>query len=351
MRKKIRKICPICGAETEKLYDNLCRECYVKSKEFLKIKDTIEAQVCKDCLKYLRKNSWKFVSENYEEVLEELTYALIEDNIKVKEIENSVAEIEILEIDPYNNFCRANVRIYGKIDDIEYKEEKEVEIKVKLVQCKDCARKARGYYESILQIRGANKEELEEIKRVIYENIKNFSREDSKAFVSKEERLKEGLNFYMGSKKVARKIANILKKKYNAVINESKKLYGLKDGKEVYRYTISVRLPKFRIGDILEKDGKYYQIIGISNDIVQLQSIENEEKIKMNLRDVENSRIAAKIENLPKAVVISKNEKLKEVQLMDLERFNTYTIKGEFDINEEVKIFKAGKKIFAIKQR
>ncbi len=346
----VRKICPICGAETEKLYNNLCKNCYIESKKLLDIKDTIEAQVCKDCLKFLRKNSWKFVSRNYEEVLEEATYTLIEDNIKIKELENAIAEIELLEVDKYKNICRALVRIKGKIDDVEYKEEKEVEVKFKLVQCKDCARKLRGYYESILQIRGADKKELDEIRRIVYESIENFSKEDSKAFISKEENLKEGINFYIGSKKVAKKIANILKKRFNAFIRESKKLYGVKDGKEVYRYTIAVRIPKFKIGDILEKDGKFYQIVGINNDIVLLESLEDRSNIKMSSVDVEKQKILARVKDLPKAIVISKNERLNEVQLMDLESYKTYTVKGDFDINEEVKIFKAGRKIFAIKR-
>jgi len=77
---------------------------------------------------------------------------------------------------------------------------------------------------------------------VVENLIASFSKKDKKAFITDVAFLKHGIDFYIGSTRVARKIANVIKGK-NCRTKESPKLVGVdKQGKRLYRVTILVRM-------------------------------------------------------------------------------------------------------------
>jgi NMD protein affecting ribosome stability and mRNA decay len=95
--------------------------------------------------------------------------------------------------------------------------------------CDDCSKASSGYYEAIIQVRGKNVQRwAEKIMREL----------KSRTFVSKYMKLDEGIDIYVGSRKEAAETLAILKRKPTI----SDKLYGVKDGRRVYRRTYCVRV-------------------------------------------------------------------------------------------------------------
>ncbi len=226
----MRKFCALCGKITEKLLNNLCGECFSKEKEIFKISD-INIKICKDCGKIFRRGKWIFYDFDFESAINAALHEELSDKIKFIE-----------PIDTYtfsytfdSNFIKLILKVY--INDIELRYEKDLNLKINITYCPDCIKKRGKYYEAILQIRGAFDRN---IVKFIEEKLNEMRIYDGKAFISQIKELKEGIDLYIGSRNAGRKIARMLKK-MGAKISESKKLYGRRDGKEIYRYTICIR--------------------------------------------------------------------------------------------------------------
>jgi len=120
--------------------------------------------------------------------------------------------------------------------------------------CWRCRRESGGYYESIIQLRADGRkvleDEIDSARRLIEEEIYSES-ENPKAFISKVVERKEGIDFYLGSKEIGRKVSRKIASEFGGKIKESKKIFGREDGREIHRFTYLVRLPGFRKGDIV----------------------------------------------------------------------------------------------------
>jgi nonsense-mediated mRNA decay protein 3 len=90
------------------------------------------------------------------------------------------------------------------------------------------------YYEAKLQLRPLNDEVINFVKEKIdkAENI----------FVSKEEKKKYGIDFYISSLQYVKVLATLLKNKFDGTLKYSTTLYGMKDGRQVYRLTVAFRM-------------------------------------------------------------------------------------------------------------
>lgn len=93
----------------------------------------------------------------------------------------------------------------------------------------------KEYYEAIIQLRPASS------------NIVKFVKEKIKSrkgvFISKEIKLKTGLDIYMSSQRLAQDIGKKLKQRFKGTTKLSRSLYGINKltSKKVYRVTVCYR--------------------------------------------------------------------------------------------------------------
>jgi len=221
------RFCCICGKITDRLIDNRCYSCYIKEKK-PEIPKKIEIRVCKRCLRVYSKGKWVVVNDYLPDIL--ASEAINRLSLKGYNIE----KYDVLNFMENEGKLTLKVKFKFNFRDIVYETYENIEVKSKFEQCLDCARMAGGYYEGILQIRG--KYDEEQVYSVVEKNLQN-------AFISKIKKHKRGLDFYLSSRKVTKKIAKIFKNKYHAKVIFSPSLVGRsKDGKSLYRITASVRM-------------------------------------------------------------------------------------------------------------
>jgi nonsense-mediated mRNA decay protein 3 len=110
---------------------------------------------------------------------------------------------------------------------------------VNRIVCPNCSRRYCGYYEAIIQIRGNYDES---VLKFVEDSVDEVTDKFEKGFITKVEKVVGGFDYYLGSKNLACKIAEQMKKKFNAEIKKSYKLVTEKDGQEIYRTNISVRI-------------------------------------------------------------------------------------------------------------
>ncbi|MEM0242915.1 MAG: NMD3-related protein [Candidatus Aenigmatarchaeota archaeon] len=219
----IKRICPKCGKNVEIFVEKFCLDCFRREIEKeLRIPEKITIYKCKHCGKYSL--SKKHLFNFFEEAIEHLGKHA--DFFKKINLER---KIKYKDSEMFVYFFYDNILVL----------ERRIEIQEKLFTCIFCAMKLSGYKQAIIQLRFDVSESLiKEIEDLVRRrNLKDFL-----SFISKIERNKDGIDLYIGSKKTAYEILNLILNNLNSVEYKiSKTLVGVKNGKKVYLDTILIR--------------------------------------------------------------------------------------------------------------
>ncbi len=280
--------CAICGRESQK---SICPKCYVERNEIMWMDSTIYLTQCPRC-GFFKIGRWRDAS--YEEALEEKIRASLRIHPEIK-----VINVEVIK-DGFKVSRPATVNISGILWGERVEQSKTFAVKVLKELCVKCSREAGGYYESIVQIRAEGRSvEEEELKAVkeIAETVIFREKENERAFISKVVERKEGIDYYVGDRNLGRKISRKIVEELGGIITESRKLSGRRDGRDVYRFTYSVRLPSYRKGDIVEKDGKLAVVTNPKLD--KGVSIETGESV-----DLRKGRVVVRRKDIAMSVVV-----------------------------------------------
>ncbi len=203
-------ICVKCGKKAIK-NEIFCVDCFPIS---IKVKP-IKMFFCSRCRRY-RLKEWKALSK------EELKDHLIG---KIKVNPGVIVDAEL-------DFKNKKATLFIAHSDNEFKREINFDIEFVRTICTRCSKKAGGYFEAIIQLRG-NKEKFPYLFKKIEKMLVKKGE-----FISKVEERKEGIDIFTSSSKLSREILNELGLSYKM----SRKLHGLKEGKRIYRLTLAVRV-------------------------------------------------------------------------------------------------------------
>lgn len=309
--------CPKCGKEIKE--KGLCKDCFLKEYP-IGIKEII-LPICK-CGRYLYHGNW---NPNLEDFLKRI----VRENLVLP------SEIKMRDLETKSEFRRnkilLEIHINGEFKNEEFKEEILAEIRTQSKTCPTCSGISSGYYEAVLQF------------RTDFDPRKMIDPE----FVSKMERVQGGFDVYVTSSNYAKKISKDFNKK-GFLVKESAKLVGMKKGKTLYRVFISIKSPKFRVGDFLEYRDKILQILELGKS-VRCKDIKKRKVLMMPLPKLQRARLIAKSRDVRKAMVssIAPNE----IQLMDLESYKTFELPGKFEGlsgRDEVEYLKIGRDVYIV---
>jgi len=221
----MKKFCPSCGKKVKKLYDNLCKNCFLQKLSIRHIlPKSITVHKCTDCQRYV---AGKNLTYDFEEALKKKLKDLLKEEI-----------VEKVDYIAFKN--RIELKVFLRKYGLKKIESFVLPFYEKSIVCKFCNMKRTGYHNVVLQI--ITKTNLNEIEEFVEEQVEIFSRKDNLAFISGKTRIKNGIEFKIGSKSVGMKIARMLKRKYNGELKFSRRLVTRKDGRNLYRLTISLRL-------------------------------------------------------------------------------------------------------------
>ncbi len=205
-------ICPKCGTQegTKKFIGPFCIDCYYFR---INVPDKVELQQCKRCLKIKFGSKWTRSSERK-----------IKDYVKSK-FKGEFTNAEFL-------LDKKKALFIIEKDGAKTEIEKTINFNFNLDICPECNKKAGGYFEAIIQLRG-NSDRIKKYFRIFEKELDKVE-----TFVSKVVELKEGLDIYVGNTRVVLAIIKRLGLRHTI----STKLAGQKQGKRVYRTSFAIRL-------------------------------------------------------------------------------------------------------------
>ena len=199
--------CIKCGKASE--IDVFCTSCYVPK---VKLPKKTLIQVCKSCARYRIGGKW--VAGDPRKVEDYLAK-------KIKgEFKEAFVDLESGE---------AVVVVESSIGDVEYVFP--IDVQMEVVLCRECSKMRGSYYEALLQLRGDSRK-VEKYARLFKKLLLK------KTFITKEEEMHGGLDIYIGS---SRALMEALGKLGIKNYKLSRTLHTAKEGKRIYRLTVSVR--------------------------------------------------------------------------------------------------------------
>jgi nonsense-mediated mRNA decay protein 3 len=250
--------CPKCGRESEE--EGLCKACFLEKYVIFEIPKVLEVRVCPKCPSYKSGERWVATKiENFEELVKMAANKVVKQSICFnKEVTSPKATITQEFVNP--NILQAHVSVEASIMGRKATNEAFVEIRVRKETCDICSRIAGGYYEGVIQIRAQNrfptKREVARSLKIVDEVIAKAEKAgDRLAFVTDVFELPEGADIYIGSINAGRQISRAITDEIGGTVQESPKLVGMKEGKDLYRINFSVRLPDIVAGDIVRMHG------------------------------------------------------------------------------------------------
>nr|MDO8082332.1 NMD3-related protein [Candidatus Freyarchaeota archaeon] len=349
-----KRFCALCGKTDAPLVENLCYTCYFKKNPPFSIKNEPEIRICPNCFSYKLSKKWvQTKSSNHTDFLEQAISQVLSLLIKHSPEFEITVQPQITEEMELTDKIEVPVLITAKKDDIVISETLPVTINIESSPCGVCTGKRRGAFEAILQFRGLRGRISEEEKQQVYDIIdKTLCLERYKdAYISEIKEKKQGFDVYVSSIGLAKSIATSAKELMGANLQESFKISGMKDGKRQGKISLSVRLPSFSVGEIVQTPDKtiIFEKIEKGNPIGK--NPETGERSVIQYKELWESEIQSWKPETKEYQIISITENF--LQLMDLKTYEITEIKKEaphtnLKEGETVKAIKIDEKIIIL---
>ena len=232
--------CVECGREGPTL-EGLCANCFRKGNPLVRSPDAIDAVVCMDCGRLETGGGWVRVE------LETAIPMLLREKVPTDPRADRVTFTHVSRPEDARNLG-LTVKAAARISGVEIVESFRVRLRVQQGLCPTCNRRRSNYYEGILQLRAEERpltaEEQGRLVAFVQGAVDRRSLKGEEVFVTKVEEVRGGVDVYLSSNTVARTIARELADGFHGTIGSSPKLFGRKKGKDLYRVTYVVRIPR-----------------------------------------------------------------------------------------------------------
>lgn len=328
--------CVECGKEG-KLYHGLCSDCYLSKNVFITFPEHMDVEICTYCGARRKGKGWVSCHDDFiEEVL----------------MENATRHPDVSGFDMHlkrksedENSMDLSLITHADVGDLKAEEKHETRIRFKRLVCDECSKKHGGYWEAKVQLRGSKRglsqADLERAMELVDFMVMGKEKKDRGAFITKVEKIHNGLDFYLGSKNLGKAISKKLASEFGGDVKESHKLVGRKAGKDIYRTTYAVRALDYRPGDFVQLEGKVFRVLNLSIKKAILRALETGENISIGLGKLQKAKMLGGREIIREMVLVSKSEK--EIQVLDPDSLKTVDVilPEGFEIDgETVKIVK-----------
>lgn len=345
--------CPECGSEDKQMVGDICIDCFLKDFQMIKIPENIEVKICSHCNSRLEEGKWQesYIPE------EEIIYRALERNIEIEDIvENEIINLEINQMK--GTIAECFVEVTGEVYGVELNESYDSNVRIYKTVCPDCSKIQAGYYEAVVQFRADDRElkdnEYEKANEIVENTLNKQYNVDKLAYCPNVAKLKEGYDYYIGSLKSARKVANNLKEEFGGIIKESPRLISedKSTGKGLYRIWISVRLPKFEINDFIKFEDKILRVSDIDKNRTVAIDIKTDKKHTIAWKNYESIELIKKEEDVETTSIISKSPSI--IQILDPADYSAVDLEmdekfNDYNIGDEVNILKIDNYIYLIK--
>jgi len=224
--------CVECGREGP-TYGGLCSTCFGERHTLLRPPERVDIPQCVHCSRFLIGKGWAEVP------LEEACRAALLEKSRLDKEVRKVSLAPTFRHEDERNLLVA-VKASLAVEDFLVTRRFETKVRIQGATCPACGRRRGMYYEAILQFRASTGRLPEDLAAEASRYVEDAVAADPNQFITKVETVRGGLDFYLSSNAQAKTIAKAYRD-WGAETRASPKVYGQKEGKELYRVTYLVR--------------------------------------------------------------------------------------------------------------
>lgn len=343
--------CPVCGREVADLREGMCPRCLSQRKAFLRVPDLLTITRCAHCGRIQHAKQWDPSSDADDETLarrETQAAAHLDPDLHEAQL-----GITIHWEDARN--AMATLRLEGRYADEPVERTAQSRLRLLASACPECSRQFGGYFEAILQVRADHAEVLQKVREgaldFLGRRLETYQDEQrTGAWLSRAEDVRGGFDLYVGSLEVARLLAHELADRYGASYAESHKLMGKKDGRDVYRFTLLVRLPPYLAGDFILMDGRLYKVLDLGKKLLAAWDFERGQRIQREPKRARTLKVVGRARDEKDAVVVSYHDGTLQVLDPDTYRTVDLDVQGDFAQRETVRVFRHEDRLYVVPQ-
>lgn len=334
-------VCPKCGGPSN---EGLCDLCALESTELLSCPERIEITVCSVCGAKLIKGKWVPSQAS----AGELAYDAACSAICAHEgLSKPNLDVKLIKTGATRYMAMADLK--GTFRSMPAEAGCQFEVRILSMACDRCSRRAGRYFESTIQIRASSREpterEMEVSKKMALEMAEaGYKHGDQLSFVQDIKETQGGLDIVLGSTQLGRQISKVISERFGGRITETSKLVGQRDGRDLCRSTLLVRLPRFKLGDIIRFRGAVHEVAGFEGKRIYLTTLKGGHKTVITDDEVEDARILGNRNKARKATVVAGDERILEI--MDPDTYKVVLASRphglEVQPGQEVQIVRAG---------
>ncbi len=292
--------CPKCGKATE--HEGLCTECRIGNTPWFVCDHRIKSVYCPSCGALKQVNTWTDSERERAELAPELAKSAVHFHPDVRK-----PSIAVTVEDNTPNRSTATITLKGLLHNTPLEGTCSVEIIWHKEQCDRCNRISGSYYEGIVQVRAEGRLpstfELQ-MSAGIAQQVEDSLQAGGErlSFIADTNETREGLDITVGSQHIGTLISQGIIAQLGGRYTTHPKLVGEKNGRQLYRITYSVRLPRFQKQDVVFSRGRYLQVIRVESGHIRALDLadgvsksvreEDIERLVGNLRDAVNALVA-----------------------------------------------------------
>lgn len=305
--------CVECGAEGP-TYEGLCARDFLKKHPVVAPPEVLDIDRCTSCGSFRMKSGWSKIDR-------ELALAtLLREDIPRLSPWERVTFTHVAREEDANNLS-LTVKALGRFEALQSVQDFRVRVRIKPTLCDSCQKQRSRYFEGVLQVRGDGREltpqEMRGVRTFVLARVDRAA--DSAAFVSRMEEVHGGLDFYLSTNALGKTLAREISDSFGGSVSASPKLFGQKEGREVYRVTSLVRLGAFHVGDVVRHKGVLAEVTSVRPFVV-LRDLATGEARRFKPKDVRTAkrvdaeRFEAKIERLEDGHVVAVHPETEEAR-------------------------------------
>lgn len=276
--------CVECGAEGP-VYQGVCAECFAKKHPLIEPPANLDVPRCTTCGAFRFRSGWSRVD------LDMAIPQLLREKVRALPPFEHVVFTHVAREEDANNYF-LTVKASGRFEDLRQVQDFHVRLRIKPSVCDTCAKQAGRYFEGILQVRAEDRDltpaEMRAVRTLVTNRVER-GRDESGEFMSKVEEVHGGLDFYVSTNGLGQRLAREVADAFGGTVSASPKLFGQRQGKEIYRVTSLVRLPAFRVGDVVRHKSEVTEVVAL-RPFVELRDLVTGEKRRYKTKDLRGLR-------------------------------------------------------------
>jgi nonsense-mediated mRNA decay protein 3 len=291
--------CPKCGKTSPT--PGLCTECRIGSTPWFTCDNRVKNIQCPSCGATKQVNTWTDSTLVRSEIGPDLARSGVHFHPDVKRptIDVTIEDISV-------NRSRAILTVHGTL----YKRPVEGTCITEIIwhkeQCDRCNRISGSYYEGVIQVRAEGRipstfetQMAASIAQQVEDSLQSGG--ERLSFISDMTATRDGIDIVVGSQHIGAKISQAIVTQLGGRYTTHPKLVGEKAGRQLFRITYSVRLPRFQKFDVVAVKNRYYEIDRIESHHVK--TIDLAEGSSRSIREDDIERILGNARSAESALV------------------------------------------------